>query len=502
MVTTNISPQGRTPEEKIASQELASEEYAVKTLHPILRTKDMVAIYVVAIVFITNAATAASGGAAAYVYWVLGGITFFIPSAIATAQLGVMYPHEGSIYNWTYKSLGAYWAFFVGLCWWFPVILILISGADTIITYIQGLNPAWLTEPWQQGLAIMVILIFSALVAVGRARVAQNIINFGACLVVCAVTLIGAAGIHWLLTGHPSATSFAHPSDWSINPDNYALLGLITLAYLGTQVPLNMGGEMVDAANVQERKRGIVRHLRWGTVLVFACYFIATFALLVEGATTGAPFGLIETVDKSFGKLWGNITVICIMGAFTSATIMYNVSFARVLFVGSVDGRVPANMGRLNRHRVPANAVIVQTILAVIFVAFAFLLVPYAIKLNSPVNLATMIYNVSLAVVSLVWALITNFFYIALFRMYFKARNHLREQAILPVPILLLISIIGPISCIATIVDAVLYSWIPTLIPNGTWTLVVSGVVIACFTLVALGSMFATSEAAWQNWTK
>jgi amino acid transporter len=504
MVMTNMSPQEGIPGEKIGSQALASEEYAAKTLQPVLRTQDMVAIYVVAIVFITNAATAASGGAAAYVYWILGGVTFLIPSAIATAQLGVMYPFEGSMYNWTYKSLGAYWAFFVGLCWWFPVILILISASDTIITYIQGLNPAWLTEPWQQGLAIMGIIIFSAFVATRRARVAQNIINVGACLIICAATLIGAAGIRWLLTGHTSATSFTHPADWSINPGNYALLGLITLAYLGTQVPLNMGGEMVDSGDGRRRDKSIVRHLQWGTLLVFACYFVATFALLVvEGSTNGAtPFALIDTVDKAFGKLWGNITVICIMGAFTSATVMYNVSFARVLFVGSVDGRVPLSMGRLNKQRVPANAVIVQTILAVIFVAFAFLLVPYAIKLNSPVNLATMIYNVSLAVVSLVWALITNFFYIALFKMYIQERGKLREKAILPVPILLLISVVGPISCIATIVDAVLYSWIPTLIPNGTWTLVVSGVVVACFTLVALGSMFATSEAAWQNWTK
>jgi hypothetical protein len=143
----------------------------------------------------------------------------------------------------------------------------------------------------------------------------------------------------------------------------------------------------------------------------------------------------------------------------------------------------------------------VQTVLAIVFTAFAFLVVPYAIKINSPTNLATIIYNVSLAVVSLVWALMTNFFYIALFKLFLRDRAMLREKAILPIPVLLIISIVGPISCIATIVDSVLYSWIPNLVPNSSWTLVVSGVGVICFTLVAVGSMFATTEAAWQSWT-
>jgi len=414
----------------------------------------------------------------------------------------VLFPYEGSIYNWTYRTLGSYWAFFVGLCWWFPVVLILISASDTIVTYAQGLNSTWLTEPWQQGLTIIVILIATAFLATRPSRVVQNLVNFGACLILCGVTLIAVAGIRWLLSGHPSATSFNHPADWSINAGNFALLGLITLAYLGSQVPLNMGGEMLKNGE-GERRKSIVQHLQLGTILVFVCYFLVTFALLVvEGSTNGAtPFALIDTVDKSLGKLWGNIAVMCIMGAFFCIVVMYNASFARMLFVGSVDKRVPVSMGRLNKYRAPANGVVVQTVLAIVFTAFAFLVVPYAIKINSPTNLATIIYNVSLAVVSLVWALMTNFFYIALFKLFLRDRAMLREKAILPIPVLLIISIVGPISCIATIVDSVLYSWIPNLVPNSSWTLVVSGVGVICFTLVAVGSMFATTEAAWQSWT-
>src|SRR6266498_3500663 len=119
---------------------LPSEDYARRAMPSVLVTKDLLAIFIVTIFFISNAGTAASFGPTAYIYWIVGGITFFIPSVIATAQLGVMYPHEGSIYNWTQKALGPFWSFFAGVCWWFPGPLVIVAVAVTMVTYLQGLN--------------------------------------------------------------------------------------------------------------------------------------------------------------------------------------------------------------------------------------------------------------------------------------------------------------------------------------------------------------------------
>src|SRR2546430_16427903 len=83
---------------------LKSAEYTVKAMPSILGGYDMTAIYLMIIFFITNVPTAASGGPAAFTFLLLGGITFFIPSVIATAQLAVLFPHEGSLYNWTHQA--------------------------------------------------------------------------------------------------------------------------------------------------------------------------------------------------------------------------------------------------------------------------------------------------------------------------------------------------------------------------------------------------------------
>src|SRR5579863_6750918 len=117
---------------------LPSEEYVAKAMPPILGSVDMVATYLLIVFFITNSNTAVSGGAAAFTYLAIGAVTFFIPSVIAAAQLGSMFPFEGSLYNWTHKAFGGYWSFFVAFCAWFPGVLVMISAGSVIVSMIQG----------------------------------------------------------------------------------------------------------------------------------------------------------------------------------------------------------------------------------------------------------------------------------------------------------------------------------------------------------------------------
>src|SRR5947209_16877205 len=107
-----------------SSDVLRSERIAGGILPKVLNSFDMVAIFVAIVLFISNSAGLASGaGPAAYVYWGLGFITFLIPGAIVTGQLGLMFPGEGSIYVWTNKPFGPFLGFFAGFWAWCGAIL-------------------------------------------------------------------------------------------------------------------------------------------------------------------------------------------------------------------------------------------------------------------------------------------------------------------------------------------------------------------------------------------
>ncbi|HYX49913.1 MAG TPA: amino acid permease, partial [Ktedonobacteraceae bacterium] len=203
MITTNNTL--NTGENVTDSDErvLPSEEYTVKALPNIFGRLNMTAFYLIAVFFIVNAVTAASGGAAAFTYLALGALTFFIPCAIVTAQLGVLHPHEGSLYNWTHRALGGYWSFFIGFCAWFPGVLVVVAGSDIVVSYIQGLNPNWLTQPWQQGLVLSIIVFFTTVIALQPARVLAIMANFTMAAIGLAVVIVGLAGVVWLLRGNP-----------------------------------------------------------------------------------------------------------------------------------------------------------------------------------------------------------------------------------------------------------------------------------------------------------
>jgi amino acid transporter len=479
---------------------LLSEDYVVKAMPPILGAFDMTATYLMIIFFITNATVAASGGAAAFTYLLIGGITFFLPSVIATAQLGTMFPHEGSLYNWTHRIFGGYWSFFSAFCAWFPGILVMVSAGDVIVSLIQGLNSHWLSDPKEQGAVIVAVILFSGIIATRRFRMVQNIVNMAVVLTFLAVFLIGLAGVVWLVHGHPSATSFANLSGWSINwqpaTSNISLFGLITLAYLGVEAPLNMAGE------VKERKV-IRKHLIWGTLFVFVGYFVATFSLLVvEGAAnaSASSFSLVSTVDTALGKIAGTITCVCLMSFFVMTTTVYNSTYARLPLVAALDQRLPVLMGRLNRHRVPSGAIWIQTGFAAVVTCIVFFALPLvSAKSGTQANLTTEVYNVMLAASTLVWAFSTLFLFINVAVCYFRDSIAFHKQRIFPLPLLFVTMPLGALSCILAIIDTLFNSWIGTLIDNAHWLLAIGGLTLICIIIAAIGSMYASSEATWES---
>lgn len=478
---------------------LASEEYVAKTMPPILGTWDMTATYIIALFLINNSVLTATGGVVGLVYLLLGAIIFLIPCVIAVAQLGMMFPYEGSLYNWTYKALGRYWSFFIGLCYWLSGVLAAVVGGDTFVSILQGLNNAWLVEPWQQGFVVLVIIGIAVVMGMQRFRMVQNTLNGVACIILIAVVSMGVAAVIWLAKGHGSMTSFNHPGDWAINPGNFALFGIIALNYIGVSGPLNMAGEIVE-------RRVILRSILWGPLIMFVCYLVCTFAVLVVRgqAIFTAPvfaFEVVTTVDTALGKFAGSITTICILCYYIMSTIFYTYMSARLLMVGGIDRLLPTSMGKLNKNRVPANAVIFQGIVSAIITVIIFVIAPYIVRFGKPTDLETIFYNVSAAALTIIWTIATSFFFVNLVAIYIRDPHGFRHQRIFPMPVIWISAVIGFMACVATIVDTLLNSWIP-LVGNDKWWYIVGGLTLTCLIVAAIASMFANSEAEWEELSK
>jgi amino acid transporter len=498
---TGLANPPRSTESSRQNEALFSEEYSVQTMPKVAGSFGLAGTFVLIIFFITNVPSAIGAGAGTFTFWIVGALTFFIPCVIATAQLGHMFPHEGSLYNWTHRAFGGYWSFFVAFCAWFPCVLLMIVSSDVIVGYLQGLNPQWFVLPWQQGLVLVAVIAFSGVLAVQRTATILNLVKVVLVLAFVAVFLVGLAGVVWLTSGHPAdktlVTNTAAGWGFAWNPSGYytlALFGFICQAFLGIEVPLNMGGEMTSS-------RVVTRHLLWGTVLVLVGYFVTSFGVLVVTGTTlsGIPFALVTTVQTALGKTAGNIVAILVICNFVVTPAVYSYSYARLLLVGGIDQRLPARIAKLNKNRVPATAIIFQTIVAIIFAVILFIVVPSFTSTANAATLNTIVYNVVISASTLVWAISTAFLPINLVKFYLQDRRAFRKLLIFPMPVLWISIVLGVTTCVISIVGTLLYSLIPNLISNSSWWYIVGGITLACIIIAGIGSMFANSEASWQT---
>jgi amino acid transporter len=497
---------------------LPSVAYLGKALPRVLLPWESWAGHVVVILWLINAATAALAGPVGLTYWLLGALIFFVPGLLAVAQLALLFPGDGGVYLWTYQALSlsgrapraaAFWSFFAGVCSWVVGPLALVTGASALLSFLQRMLPAvwlarWLAQPWQQGALMAALVLFMQLVACQRLRIVQHLINVTALANLLVLVLLALAGLCWWLSGHPSATAFTPPAAFVPTPATLPLFGLVCLGYLGPSVPLTMRGELVAD---RHPRRAITRPLLWSGLLVIIGYLLVTLTLLlVRGGalatSSNLNFELIVVVDRVLGKQAGNLALLALLLFFLLSPVYYHVACARLPLAAAIDGRLPRRLGRLSRDRVPRAALWLQTLMALVLLVLIDGLTPLLGGLGQPAALASNVYNLTLASITLFFVLATCFLFIDVFALLLRAPRKLspgQPSHLMPPVVLWGSLLVGGSSCLFVLVDTLLNSWTP-LLSNATWTLALGAILLIILFALGIGSMLATSEAAWQQW--
>jgi len=458
---------------------LISERVAGGILPKVLTTFDMVAIFVAIVLFITNSAVIQSAGPATFGWWVIGFVVFLIPCAIATGQLGAMFPGEGSIYLWTHKAFGAFWGFFAGFCAWWPGVLVMVATGTASIGCINYAFPS--TASWSvqtQGLIITAMIVLSALIALLRFRVTQTVVNVVFLLYGLAILAMLAAGIVYLARGHHAVVNpwdfaaYKPSAGLGINFTNWTFFGLVVLALLGVEVPLNMGVEI-------RNQKSVTRYLLWGSGVVIIAYLLASWAVMVtvpakDAANTSA---VAQVVGIALGSAAGKATAIVLALFFLFITVVYNYSFARLIFVSGLDQRLPAAMSHVNKAKVPDVAVWVQTVIAGVFALVAFVLVP-TITGGSAVNSETRIYDVLQASVTVIWCISIVVLFIDVLIILRRYRTQFEQSRLAHPAVFWACSIVGGLAAFIGIVSTLSGSWNSTLISNDAGVLKIGSLAI------------------------
>ena len=488
---------------------LRSERIAGGILYKVLNTFDMVAIFVAIVLFITNSPGIAAAGPVAYIYLVAGFLTFLIPGAIVTGQLGYMFPKEGSIYVWTNKAFGHFWGFFAGFCAWWPGIFVILVSGSLVSIFISDLFNRFglsvLTQPWQTGLVIIAVTAISFGLSAIRFRGAQNLVNLMFIAYGAAILLIGLAGLLWLLFGHPvtaNQTTYTNLAfnggGWGItfgSTGNFTIFGFVILALLGIEVPLNMGAEVAS-------ERAVTRYLIWGPIVVMVAYLLTTFAIMVAvpasvgaGANQVFPqtnlFAMVDAVNNGFGPAGQVLAVIVdlvMIGWGLYAALVYNYSFGRMLFVSGLDRRLPPVISKVNASRVPWVAVLVQSIIIAVLAVAIYMVIPY-ISGTNPTNVATVMYYILFASITVIWCISMIFQFIDVIVIRYKYHEAFTSARLAPDWVFYLASLLGLLASGVGLYATVSAPWVPTLINTGPWDIWIAAIVVLSL-VVATGIYF------------
>ena len=159
-------------------------------------------------------------------------------------------------------------------------------------------------------------------------------------------------------------------------------------------------------------------------------------------------------------------------------------------------------LSRLNRHRVPSSAITFQTVIALSLAVLIYFVLPIFSNNGSGAIFAQVTHSITQAAATLVWAIATLFLFANL--LYFLTRGRAQlEQKRVASPLMLWLSVIlGPIICIAAIVNTFIFSWVPDTIPNSQWWFIVGSVALVGLMVGGVASMFANSQAVWQEINK
>ena len=471
---------------KNKSDILRSERIARGILPGVLNSFDMVAIFIAIVCWVTNAAVMTGAGAAAYIYWLLGFITFLVPGAIVTGQLGLMFPGEGSIYVWTTKAFGRFMGFLAGFCAWWPGVLVLIASSVAVVSLLQELGSLFglslLSDPGQQGLIIILVITFSFLMSILRFRVTQNFVNVIFVIYGGAILLIGVAGVLWLATGHHANTNLSFQTGhWALDKSNYTFYGNVVLALLGIEVPLNMGVEIKDT-------RSVTRYLLWGSIVVMVVYLLATFGILIAVPLkdqSNIGVSVVEVMQQGFGPLGRFLAVLAnliFIGFFIFVATVYNYSFARLIFVSGLDRRLPAVVSKVNANRVPWVAVLVQSAIAAFLATIIFVVAPSILPEG---EVSTMVYDILQAAIAVIWCTSMVILFADVVIIHRKYRDSFSRSRFAPSWIFYLCAIIGAFASIFAIYVIFTAPWIH-LITTATW-------IAWIFAIVLISLVFAVA---------
>jgi len=309
-------------------------------------------------------ATLAPYGSNSIKGWLFAGVgTLFI--ALSLSALARKHPKLGGPYAYTRIAFGDFAGFLMAWGYWISLWSGVSAVAIAFAGYASSLFGGELTTIGQLAIAIGVILVFAAvnLRGIEEASIVQLATTV---LKLLPLVAVGAVGF---FVGDWSSVEATNPEGLSETGLISAMALLIMWAFIGVE------SATIPADSVENPEKTIPRALVLGALSATAVYVVATYGVMLllpadELVSSTAPFS--DAAVTLFGPTgqWiiGIGALIAIAGTLNSL-LMFSGQLPRAL---AEDRLFPAFFAKVSNSGAPAAALILSTLLAILFVIFNY----------------------------------------------------------------------------------------------------------------------------------
>ncbi len=336
----------------------------------LLSTRDAVALVVGIVVgagifkFPALVAGMAGSEPAVYALWLAGGLISIV-GALCYAELATAFPNAGGDYHFLTRAFGRPLSFLFA---WARATVI-TTGSIALLAFVLGDYATNLLPLGEHSSAIWAALVVVALTALNwfGIREGKTMQNWLTTAEVAGLVAIIVAG---LIVAEPAVAPVKAAAASGGMPAASAL-GLAMVFVLLTYGGWNEAAYM--SAEVKDRKRGILKALVLGLLLVTALYLLVNFAYLRGLGLDGVSGSKVVAADL-LARAWGPgsatlMSLMVIVASLTSINATMLVG-ARSNYALGRDWKLFAWLGGWHASGVPRTALVVQGAISLALIGF------------------------------------------------------------------------------------------------------------------------------------
>ncbi len=300
-----------------------------------------------------------------YALWLAGGLVSIV-GALCYAELATAFPNAGGDYHFITRAFGRHLSFLFA---WARATVI-TTGSIALLAFVLGDYASNLVPLGEHSSAIWAALVVIALTVLNwfgirEGKTTQNVLT---CFEVAGLVAIVVAG---LFVAEPAAPVAATVTATAPTMPAGSAMGLAMVFVLLTYGGWNEAAYM--SAEVKDRRRGILRALVIGLLLVTALYLLVNFAYL-RGLGLAGVSGSKVVASDLLARAWGPgsatlMSLMVIVASLTSINATMLVG-ARSNYALGRDWKLFSWLGGWHFSGVPRSALLVQSAISLVLVGF------------------------------------------------------------------------------------------------------------------------------------